>query len=131
MTSEHSNLEIVDRSGGRATARLSGDLDIVTSEEVKRDLAQLIDDGHSVLALDLSLIVAGTKYRGQFEERLKGILKELRENKDILVFVDEIHSDSVETPTSTGAASVPTTLPLTPFIESVVPSAAAITATRR
>ena len=54
MTREHSNLEIVDRSGDRATARLSGDLDIVTSEEVKRDLAQLIDDGHSVLALDLS-----------------------------------------------------------------------------
>ncbi|HZM37664.1 MAG TPA: STAS domain-containing protein [Acidimicrobiales bacterium] len=54
MTSEHANLEIVDRSGGRATARLSGDLDIVTSDEVKRDLAQLIDDGHSVLALDLS-----------------------------------------------------------------------------
>jgi ATP-dependent Clp protease ATP-binding subunit ClpC len=45
-----------------------------------------------VLAIDLSLIVAGTKYRGQFEERLKGILKELRENKEIIVFVDEIHS---------------------------------------
>ena len=45
MTSEQSNLEIVDRSRGRATTRLSGDLDIVTSEEVKRDLAQLIDDG--------------------------------------------------------------------------------------
>ncbi len=45
-----------------------------------------------VLALDLSLIVAGTKYRGQFEERLKGILKELRESKEIIVFVDEIHS---------------------------------------
>jgi ATP-dependent Clp protease ATP-binding subunit ClpC len=45
-----------------------------------------------VLALDLSLIVAGTKYRGQFEERLKGILKELKETKDIIVFVDEIHS---------------------------------------
>ena len=45
-----------------------------------------------VLALDLSLIVAGTKYRGQFEERLKRILKELRENKDLIVFVDEIHS---------------------------------------
>jgi anti-sigma B factor antagonist len=54
VTREHSNLEIVDRSGDRATARLSGDLDIVTSEEVKRDLAQLIDDGHSVVALDLS-----------------------------------------------------------------------------
>ena len=45
-----------------------------------------------VVALDLSLIVAGTKYRGQFEERLKGILKELKENKDIIVFIDEIHS---------------------------------------
>jgi ATP-dependent Clp protease ATP-binding subunit ClpC len=63
-------------------------------------LAQRIVEGRvpiflatkKVLALDLSLIVAGTKYRGQFEERLKGILKELRENKDIIVFVDEIHS---------------------------------------
>ncbi len=44
------------------------------------------------LALDLSLIVAGTKYRGQFEERLKGILKELRESQDIVIFIDEIHS---------------------------------------
>jgi ATP-dependent Clp protease ATP-binding subunit ClpC len=44
------------------------------------------------MALDLSLIVAGTKYRGQFEERLKGILKELRENKEVIVFIDEIHS---------------------------------------
>jgi ATP-dependent Clp protease ATP-binding subunit ClpC len=63
-------------------------------------LAQRIVEGRvpiflaskKVLALDLSLIVAGTKYRGQFEERLKGILKELRENKDVIVFVDEIHS---------------------------------------
>src|SRR5690606_37135056 len=45
-----------------------------------------------VLALDLSLLVAGTKYRGQFEERLKGILKELKDNKDVIVFIDEIHS---------------------------------------
>ena len=44
------------------------------------------------VALDLSLIVAGTKYRGQFEERLKGILKELKDNDDVIVFVDEIHS---------------------------------------
>src|SRR5690606_6122879 len=36
--------------------------------------------------------VAGTKYRGQFEERLKGILKELKDNKDVIVFIDEIHS---------------------------------------
>ncbi len=45
-----------------------------------------------ILAMDLSLIVAGTKYRGQFEERLKGILKELRENQDLVIFIDEIHS---------------------------------------
>ena len=45
-----------------------------------------------LVALDLSLIVAGTKYRGQFEERLKGILKELKDNDEVIVFVDEIHS---------------------------------------
>ncbi len=63
-------------------------------------LAQRIIEGsvplflaqRKILALDLSLIVAGTKYRGQFEERLKGILKELRENPDLIVFIDEIHS---------------------------------------
>jgi ATP-dependent Clp protease ATP-binding subunit ClpC len=45
-----------------------------------------------ILSLDLSLIVAGTKYRGQFEERLKNILRELVENPHCVVFVDEIHT---------------------------------------
>ena len=45
-----------------------------------------------VLALDLSLIVAGTKYRGQFEERLKTIMKELMENQNSIVFIDELHT---------------------------------------
>jgi ATP-dependent Clp protease ATP-binding subunit ClpC len=45
-----------------------------------------------ILALDLSLLVAGTKYRGQFEERLKGLLKELQEHPEIIIFIDEIHS---------------------------------------
>jgi ATP-dependent Clp protease ATP-binding subunit ClpC len=45
-----------------------------------------------ILALDLSLIVAGTKYRGQFEERLKGIIAELAASDDIIIFIDEIHS---------------------------------------
>ncbi len=48
--------------------------------------------GQRLVALDLSLIVAGTKYRGQFEERLKGILKELQSSDEIIVFIDEIHS---------------------------------------
>jgi len=45
-----------------------------------------------ILALDLSLIVAGTKYRGQFEERLKGIITELTSSDDVIIFIDEIHS---------------------------------------
>jgi ATP-dependent Clp protease ATP-binding subunit ClpC len=45
-----------------------------------------------ILALDISLVVAGTKYRGQFEERLKAIMKELTENQSIIVFIDELHT---------------------------------------
>ena len=45
-----------------------------------------------ILALDLSLIVAGTKYRGQFEERLKTIMKELIEAQNALIFIDELHT---------------------------------------
>ncbi|MDH3628479.1 MAG: ATP-dependent Clp protease ATP-binding subunit [Acidobacteriota bacterium] len=45
-----------------------------------------------LLALDLSLVVAGTKYRGQFEERLKGIIAELTSTEDVIIFIDEIHS---------------------------------------
>ena len=63
-------------------------------------LAQKIADGDvptflaekRILALDLSLIVAGTKYRGQFEERLKTIMKELIENQNIIIFIDELHT---------------------------------------
>ena len=45
-----------------------------------------------ILALDLSLVVAGTKYRGQFEERLKGIITELTASEEVIIFIDEIHS---------------------------------------
>src|SRR4030081_1995634 len=63
-------------------------------------LAQRIADGDvpsfladkRILALDLSLIVAGTKYRGQFEERLKTIMKELMENQNAVIFIDELHT---------------------------------------
>ena len=63
-------------------------------------LAQRISDGNvpsflaekRILALDLSLIVAGTKYRGQFEERLKNIMKEWMEAQDALIFIDELHT---------------------------------------
>ncbi len=63
-------------------------------------LAQRIADGgvpaflaeKRILALDLSLIVAGTKYRGQFEERLKTIMKELMESQNAIIFIDELHT---------------------------------------
>jgi ATP-dependent Clp protease ATP-binding subunit ClpC len=63
-------------------------------------LAQRISDGRvptflenkRILSLDLSLIVAGTKYRGQFEERLKKIMAELKENPQFIVFIDELHT---------------------------------------
>ena len=63
-------------------------------------LAQRIADGEvpsflaekRILGLDLSLIVAGTKYRGQFEERLKTIMKELMENQNSIIFIDELHT---------------------------------------
>jgi ATP-dependent Clp protease ATP-binding subunit ClpC len=45
-----------------------------------------------VITLDLASLVAGTKYRGQFEERMKAIIKELEKNPDIIVFIDEIHT---------------------------------------
>jgi len=63
-------------------------------------LAQRIADGNvpsfladkRILALDLSLIVAGTKYRGQFEERLKTIMKELMDSQNAVIFIDELHT---------------------------------------
>lgn len=45
-----------------------------------------------VISLDMAGLVAGTKYRGQFEERLKSIIKELEENRDIILYIDEIHT---------------------------------------
>ena len=54
MPTSPSQLEILDREGASAAVRLSGDLDIVTSDDVKRELVGLIDAGHTALALDLS-----------------------------------------------------------------------------
>ena len=44
-----------------------------------------------IVTLDLTALVAGTKYRGQFEERIKGILVELQDNRDVILFIDELH----------------------------------------
>jgi len=48
--------------------------------------------GRRVVTLDLALMVAGTKYRGQFEERIKAVMDEIRRAKDIILFIDELHT---------------------------------------
>ena len=64
--------------------------------------------GKKIYTLDMTSIVAGTKYRGQFEERLKQLMKELEQNPDIIVFIDEIHTiiGAGSTPGSMDAANI-------------------------
>ncbi|MDD4013263.1 MAG: ATP-dependent Clp protease ATP-binding subunit [Candidatus Omnitrophica bacterium] len=48
--------------------------------------------GRRLIILDLAMMIAGTKYRGQFEERIKAVMKEIKESTDVIVFIDEIHT---------------------------------------
>ena len=83
----------------------------VGKSAIVEGLAQMIAQRHTspmlfgkrVFTLDMTGVVAGTKYRGQFEERLKQLMKELEQNKDIIIFIDEIH-------TIIGAGSAPGTM---------------------
>jgi len=67
---------------------------------IAEGLAQIINDGSvpdlladkKVITLDLALMVAGTKYRGQFEERIKAVMDEIRKEKNIILFLDELHT---------------------------------------
>jgi ATP-dependent Clp protease ATP-binding subunit ClpC len=72
----------------------------VGKTSIVEGLAQLIKDGNAprvltnkkLYSLDLASIVAGTKYRGQFEERMKAVLEECKNNSDIVLFIDELHT---------------------------------------
>ena len=72
----------------------------VGKTSIVEGLAQLIKDGTAprtllgkkIFTLDLASIVAGTKFRGQFEERMKAILQECKANPDIILFIDELHT---------------------------------------
>ena len=58
---------------------------------VERKVSRLLYNKR-VISLDLASVVAGTKYRGQFEERMKAVMNELEKNKDVILFIDEIHT---------------------------------------
>lgn len=58
---------------------------------VQRKVSRVLFDKR-VISLDLAALVAGTKYRGQFEERMKAIMAELEKNRDVILFIDEIHT---------------------------------------
>lgn len=83
----------------------------VGKSAIVEGLAQMITRHHTspvlfnrrVVTLDMTAIVAGTKYRGQFEERLRALIREIEQNPDIIVFIDEIH-------TIIGAGSAPGTM---------------------
>ena len=81
------NAVLIGEPGVGKTAIVEGLAQRVACGDIPHFLAD-----KRLLALDISLIVAGTKYRGQFEERLKAIMKELAENPNIIVFIDELHT---------------------------------------
>lgn len=58
---------------------------------IKRQVSRVLF-GKRVITLDLASLVAGTKYRGQFEERMKAVMNELEKNEDVILFIDEIHT---------------------------------------
>ena len=58
---------------------------------VQRKVSRVLFDKR-VISLDLAALVAGTKYRGQFEERMKAIMNELEKNRDVILFIDEMHT---------------------------------------
>ncbi len=81
------NPVIIGEPGCGKTAIIEGLAMKIFSGECPRNLVD-----KRIVALDLTSVVAGTKYRGQFEERMKVIMEELQQNPNIIVFIDEIHT---------------------------------------
>jgi ATP-dependent Clp protease ATP-binding subunit ClpC len=81
------NPVLIGEPGVGKTALVEGLANKIVQGDVPVYLAE-----KRILALDISLIVAGTKYRGQFEERLKTIMRELTESHNIVIFIDELHT---------------------------------------
>ena len=88
----------------------------VGKSAIVEGLAQMICKHHTspvlfnkrIISLDMTAVVAGTKYRGQFEERIRALIKEIEQNPDVVIFIDEIHTlvGAGSTPGSMDAANI-------------------------
>ena len=81
------NPVLLGEAGVGKTAIVEG----LTQKIVKMDIPEILADKR-IIAIDLALMVAGTKYRGQFEERIKAVLDEIKRAENIIIFIDEVHT---------------------------------------
>lgn len=82
-----SNPVLIGEAGVGKTAIVEG-----LALEIASGIVPEILVGKRVITLDLALMVAGTKYRGQFEERIKAVMDEIRRSKNVIIFIDELHT---------------------------------------
>ncbi|MBI9016941.1 MAG: ATP-dependent Clp protease ATP-binding subunit [Phycisphaerae bacterium] len=81
------NPVLLGEAGVGKTAIVEG----LAQQIVSRDVPEILTD-QRIVVLDLAMMVAGTKYRGQFEERIKAVMNEVRRAKNVILFIDELHT---------------------------------------
>src|SRR4029079_8137469 len=81
------NPVLLGEAGVGKTAIVEG----LAQKIVGKDVPEILAD-RRIVVLDLAMMVAGTKYRGQFEERIKAVMNEVRRAKNVILFIDELHT---------------------------------------